>query len=77
MKFDVEVLTTALTRMLHDSNPKDDAIARRFACGGLEVFTAMKIQVAVFWVVTPCGCVVGYQHVGGLRCFYLQGDLKI
>jgi hypothetical protein len=29
-----------------------------------EVFTAMKIQVVVFWVVSPCN-VVGYQRFGG------------
>jgi len=27
-----------------------------------EVLTAMKIQVAVFWVATPCGVVVGYPN---------------
>jgi hypothetical protein len=27
----------------------------------LEMFMAMKIQVAVFWVVTPCSDVVGYH----------------
>jgi len=25
-----------------------------------EVFKVMKIQVAIFWVVTPCSDVVGY-----------------
>jgi len=28
-----------------------------------EAFTAVKIQVEVFWVVTPCSVVVGYQRV--------------
>jgi hypothetical protein len=28
----------------------------------LEVFIAMNIPLAVFWVVTPCSDVVGYQH---------------
>jgi hypothetical protein len=27
----------------------------------LEVSTAMKIQVEVFWIVTPCSFAVGYQ----------------
>jgi hypothetical protein len=27
-----------------------------------EVFATMKIQVEVFWVVTQCSDVVGYQH---------------
>jgi len=39
------------------------------------------IQVAVFWVVTPCSDVVGNQCFGGPRCcFYLQdedGDSKV
>jgi hypothetical protein len=26
-----------------------------------EVFTAVKIQVEVFWIVTPCGVVTEYQ----------------
>jgi len=25
----------------------------------------MKMQVEVFWVVTPCSIVVGYQRFGG------------
>jgi len=28
----------------------------------------MKIQVAVFWVVTSCSDVVGYQRFGGPSC---------
>lgn len=27
-----------------------------------EVFTAVKIQVVVLWVVTPCPLIGGYQH---------------
>jgi len=34
-----------------------------------EVFTAMKIQDIVFWVVTLCRDVVGYQHFRGSHCF--------
>jgi hypothetical protein len=37
------------------------------------VFTAIKIDV--FWVVTPCSDVVGYQHFKGHWCFYLQGEV--
>jgi hypothetical protein len=39
-----------------------------------EVFTAMKIQVQFFWVVTPCGVVVGYQRFRGPFCLYLKGE---
>jgi hypothetical protein len=28
----------------------------------LEAFTAVKVQVEVFWVVTGCSVVVGYQR---------------
>jgi hypothetical protein len=40
-----------------------------------EAFTAVKIQVDVFWVVTSCGVVVGYQRFGGPCCLHLQGDV--
>jgi len=29
-----------------------------------EIFTSVKIRV-VFWVVTPCGVVVGHRRFGG------------
>jgi len=32
----------------------------------------MKIQVVVFWVVTPCSD--WYQHFGGPCCLLLQGE---
>jgi len=35
-----------------------------------ELFTAMKIQVEVFWVVTPCDIVVGYRQHGRLKRWY-------
>jgi len=31
-----------------------------------EVFTAVKIQVEVFWVLTPFSVVVGHQRFRGL-----------
>jgi len=31
-----------------------------------EVFTAVKIQVEVFWVVTMCSDTIGYRRFGGL-----------
>jgi hypothetical protein len=35
---------------------------------------AMKIQVMIFWAVTPCSEVVG-NHCFGLPCFlHLQGE---
>jgi hypothetical protein len=31
----------------------------------LEIFTTIKIQYVVFWVVKSCTVVVGYRHFGG------------
>jgi hypothetical protein len=28
--------------------------------------TVMKVQAAVFWVLTPCSDVVGYERFGGI-----------
>jgi hypothetical protein len=39
-----------------------------------EVFTAVKIQVEVFWIVTPCRFVVGYQHFRGIRRLRLHPE---
>jgi hypothetical protein len=30
-----------------------------------EVFTAVEIEVQVFWVVAPCSVILGYQHFRG------------
>jgi len=38
----------------------------------LEIFTATKIQGAVFWILTPCNDVVGYRRFGGPYCPYLH-----
>jgi hypothetical protein len=37
-----------------------------------EVFTAVKIQVEVFWFVMPCSDMVGYHRFGGQRCLHLH-----
>jgi hypothetical protein len=36
-----------------------------------EVFTAVEIEVEVFWVVTPCNVVVGFQGFGGPFCLHI------
>jgi hypothetical protein len=33
-----------------------------------------KVKVEVFWVMTLCGDVVGYQFFGGQYCLHLQGE---
>jgi hypothetical protein len=42
-----------------------------------EAFTAVKIQVQVFWVVTLCCVVVGYQRFRGSCCLQLHFILKM
>jgi len=41
-----------------------------------ETSPAVKTQVAVLGVVTPCSDVVEYQTFGGPCCLHFQGDLK-
>jgi len=43
----------------------------------LDVLMAVKIQVEVCWVLTPCSVVVGYLRFRGLWCLHLQGEVKI
>jgi len=38
-----------------------------------EAFTAVMFQVKVFWGVTPCTVVVGYQRFSGPCCLHLHG----
>jgi hypothetical protein len=42
-----------------------------------EVFTAVKIEVKVFWVVMLCSVAGGHHHTGGPCCLYLQGEVKM
>jgi len=41
-----------------------------------KVFTAVKIQITVFWVVTLNSVRVQYQHFGGPWCLHLQQDFQ-
>jgi hypothetical protein len=41
------------------------------------IFSVVKIQVKVFWVVMLCGVAVGYQHFGGSCCNHLYGEVKM
>jgi len=40
----------------------------------LDIFTVVKMQVAVFWVMTLYSDVVGYQCLGGPCCLHLHLD---
>jgi hypothetical protein len=44
-----------------------------------EILTAVKIQIEVFWVVTPCGVVVGCQCFGGpcCLCLHAKGQIRV
>jgi hypothetical protein len=42
-----------------------------------EVFKAEKIQVEVFWVVTPCRIAAGYQRFRCPCCIQLHPELKV
>jgi hypothetical protein len=61
----------------HKANKTDtgstDETPHFYLCTRFEVFTAVKIQVQVFWVVTPCNDVVGYQRFRNPCCLHLQG----
>jgi hypothetical protein len=39
----------------------------------IEIFTALTINCAVCWVVTPCGPVEIYRRIRGTYCLHLQG----
>jgi hypothetical protein len=51
-----------------------DAVAKRRIFARFEGFAAVKIQVEVFWVLTPCVVMVGYQRFRGPCCLHLQGQ---
>jgi hypothetical protein len=38
-----------------------------------EVFTAAKIQVEVFWILTPCSDAIAYRRFGGPCFLHLHG----
>jgi hypothetical protein len=38
---------------------------------------AVMFQVEVFWIVTPCGVVIGYQRFRGTCCLHLQGGVTL
>jgi hypothetical protein len=48
---------------------------KHLSCLWFEVFTPVKIQVEVFWVVTLCSNMVGYHLFRGPCCFHLKGEV--
>jgi len=43
---------------------------------GFEAFTAVKIHVEVFWILTPCSVVIGYQRFRGSMDHWNFGIVK-
>jgi len=41
----------------------------------IATFQAMKILVAVSWVLTPCSDTIGYKRFGGPFCLLFQGEV--
>jgi len=41
-----------------------------------EVFTVVKIQVKVFWVVMPCSVVVGQENFREPCCIHLHSEME-
>jgi hypothetical protein len=39
-----------------------------------DVFSAVRVQIVVFWVVTLYDIVGGYQSFGRIYCHHLQGN---
>jgi hypothetical protein len=60
-----QIWTTPNTSVSEGSVSHNDAIP--------EIFTAMKIPVEFFWLITPCSDVVWCQRFGGQCCSHLQG----
>jgi hypothetical protein len=45
------------------------------SAASFEAFTATMFQVEVFWVMTSCSVVGGYQRVRDPCCLHLQGEV--
>jgi len=41
------------------------------------MLTSVKIQFQVFWIVTPCSFVTGYQYFIGSCCLPVYADLDL
>jgi hypothetical protein len=61
----VAVWCKARIEMWQDTNVSEDLVASIFR---------VKIQVSVFWVMTPYSDVLGYHRFRGPCCLHLQGE---
>jgi hypothetical protein len=62
---------SAVIYLFHEAFMKRKTNKVRF-----EVFTAVKTEVVIFWVVMLCSMVVGYQCFGGLCCCLSLGPVQ-
>jgi hypothetical protein len=60
--------------LFHNFNPGHVFNASREKLNVLPVESARKLFIVVFWVVTPCGLISGYQRFGETYHLHLQGD---
>jgi hypothetical protein len=58
-----------------DTNVSEGHAASIFRVKWYEIFTAVKIQIVVFGVVTACSVVAGHQSFGGPCCLHPQGEV--
>jgi hypothetical protein len=59
--------------------PRDEATVRLEKYKNVKsvfLFTAEKIHIAIFWIMTSSCLVVGYERCEGIYCFYLQGTVS-
>jgi hypothetical protein len=64
---------------MNDYDHVDDhssSITANNCFASFEALTAVT-QVDVFWVLTPCSIVVGYQRFRSPCCLHLQGEVGI
>jgi len=52
-------------------------IFKNTATASFEAFRALIFRVELFWVVSPCSVVLGYQHFTGSCCLHLQGKVGL
>jgi hypothetical protein len=59
------------------ANNHNQLLVEQRECRELRFSRAIKMQVMVFLVMTPCNAVVGYQRFEGPCCLHLQGEVKM
>jgi hypothetical protein len=71
------VLVVLDSRVLLPGCYRNDAVPTTDIHAIFMLFMAIKIQVAVFWIVTSCRDVVRYERFGEPYCRHLQGGVEV